>query len=363
MLSSLSTLRYELSYISQALTAHGVELPTNYWRFKLACFFLRVEENEKLPAALRRNFCPLFWFTNLLVLLSPIWGAAFLLVYVMDFFMSPVAKVVGAYTEKQVKRRRKEAMSEKIADITKELHNYNQGVFSSKYYAVFRKAEASFYNNSHLVSYNEETGSYNWDDDSHLTSDLPLETVFYILAKRILGDKYTDVYYDVARYVADCTKKKEEKKAARYKIPQRISMSFNEFLSITKTLCKVIVFPVSLIGLIYLTPLLFSGFRFICLQLYNFILFTFVTHFNTTLIVAFTLCCIAGLIYTLAVYVGSSRLSSFFAIIWRAFCVVFGYVITPFVFLVGVMIKLIKAVYLFTKMFFSNNCPAITIKD
>lgn len=52
--------------IAEALTIHHVDLPPDYWRFRLASWFFR-RNVVSHPSALTRNFCPLFWFTNILV--------------------------------------------------------------------------------------------------------------------------------------------------------------------------------------------------------------------------------------------------------------------------------------------------------
>lgn len=83
LLNSLATIKNEPKYVADALITHKVDLPNNYWRFTLLRPFINVDAGN---SPLLRNFCPLFWVTNLL-------AVAYVLVAPLIVFCYPFVKL------------------------------------------------------------------------------------------------------------------------------------------------------------------------------------------------------------------------------------------------------------------------------
>lgn len=101
---SLLTIRHEVKYITDALCAHQVNLPTNYWRFTLIKPFVDLKGNS----ALVRNFCPLFWVTNLLAViyisLSPIILVSYIAIKFGKWVKRIFAPILKKYKEEKPKK-------------------------------------------------------------------------------------------------------------------------------------------------------------------------------------------------------------------------------------------------------------------
>ena len=110
-LQTLDTLIEEPKYIAAAVRGKPI-LPPNYWRIELCKFVLRRGSREELPNALRNNFCPLFWFTNLLAVLLPV----ILIVYTVVWFFFKCGDFLENFVGKPVEKWLAKLKSKRIAN-------------------------------------------------------------------------------------------------------------------------------------------------------------------------------------------------------------------------------------------------------
>lgn len=108
---SLLTIRHEVQYVSGALIEHKVDLPKNYWRFTLLRPFIDV---DKGTSSLMRNFCPLFWVTNLLAAAYIVLCPLIVLVYVVAKITTTILDWGASfYAQYQAKKTLREETEEK----------------------------------------------------------------------------------------------------------------------------------------------------------------------------------------------------------------------------------------------------------
>lgn len=109
-------MRNEVQYISSALFAHKVDLPENYWRFTLLRPFIDVDAKT---SPLMRNFCPLFWVTNLLaalyVILSPVILITFPVIKVGDYVIKGIGSLRKKFAENAKQKEETEEEEKKEA--------------------------------------------------------------------------------------------------------------------------------------------------------------------------------------------------------------------------------------------------------
>lgn len=92
--------------IAKAVLGDELKLPPDYWRFRLAQYILREERVEYLPSFLRHYYCPLFWLTNLFVLILPLYALGHGIVCVIGYLGGAILTVLDKFfTAKKEKAR------------------------------------------------------------------------------------------------------------------------------------------------------------------------------------------------------------------------------------------------------------------
>lgn len=79
-MSIITTIANESKIITTAISGKKLILPDNYWRTRLCCSFFCANSRQELFRILQYNFCPLFWVSNFILLIFPIWFPLKLLV-------------------------------------------------------------------------------------------------------------------------------------------------------------------------------------------------------------------------------------------------------------------------------------------
>lgn len=86
-MSLLTTIAQEPRVIASALFKGEVQLPSNYWRIRLCCFFFWKDDKEDLFRILQNNFCPLFWTSNFILVSSFIWLPVYLVIHTISYIL------------------------------------------------------------------------------------------------------------------------------------------------------------------------------------------------------------------------------------------------------------------------------------
>ena len=143
--SSLATVIQEFRILGEALDKNRedpINLPNNYWRSELAACFLRRSKGD-LPRPFRLNFCPLFWFTNLLVLTLPIWGVVYgfiwLALVIADITVIPLTNLLTSRSLVRNTARLRESQLElraRIKTITFVRSNVDYSLFKAGQLAI-----------------------------------------------------------------------------------------------------------------------------------------------------------------------------------------------------------------------------------
>ena len=121
LLETLKTVGSEHQYIKDAYAKQS-KLPKHYWRIALCRFFFLKDEDEtdKLPIALRKNFCPLFWFSNFLLLIAPIWVTIYLLITFLGWLGEKLGNGFENIVIDNYKAKKKVWRANRDAEIEKE---------------------------------------------------------------------------------------------------------------------------------------------------------------------------------------------------------------------------------------------------
>lgn len=373
--SSIFTIFQEPRILAEAWGG-TVNLPPNYWRTQLAMFVLLCSNREELPRALRYNFCPLFWFTNILALLSPLIFMLAVLIKVSIFLskglvaigIEPTTTAIDAWVSTHKEQRgidRRQREKSKLINTVYDDRNPD--------YLKLIKGRERF--ERHIredmgegFSFSDPAFFVKLADHWHINPSV----MYYAAFRKI----FTTNYETKLRELSDAYDKKLEeqniKDRAEYQSKQQIEKDWNKIFSSifywSKLLCKALLFVATVPAaaviawvLYYLATLLYQGVSWLCMQL-------FVIHLMPTL--GF----IAGFIFLIAVVMGivalvdsgvlSEKVGQPIATFFKKVVLpVLVFLVSPFGWIALTIGKIFKFVVNFIRMFYSENCPGVVYTD
>lgn len=375
--SVLKTVAHEHRYIIDAINKQS-KLPKHYWRIALCRFFFMVDNTAELPSILRTNFCPLFWFTNFLLLTAPIWLTFALIGWVL-------IKIAGVFARKlihPVEHKYKVYMAAKS-----QARCY-------KYYAAHaaaEKARRTFNPNEvnleKLTSGKRSTpriikmcklrGEHipykiDWADPK-LIDLLYDDTAAYFASFLAM---YGPAWRQELRKLQTMEREKYNRLTARYEAEaakikaDRVKRDkmFTTIFMRAKAFCRVVALIVMLPVAIFAAIGLYHIAIFLVLALGAFCYFAFVEHAEITWTIVIMVPFVVPLLYSVGLrFAGDTcrdkiwrpmadRLLSFFDVYFIPFLC---FISKPFIRVGGWFIKSCAFCRDFTKMFFIENCPLI----
>lgn len=372
----LKTVLLEPKYIKDALKKES-KLPEYYWRLELCIIFFLEEKRSDLPRALQNNFCPLFWFSNFLLLVAPIWGTIYAIGYTLrqiysllcTYVTSPVwdrwESYTRAYSRKQMLLRDK-----RETEVFKVKHTFNP---SEPRVTQLRWGESFVSEYTHNLKAAGAITEVDWDSDEFL-SKLNDEDVYYFATfRRLYKDKWKDT---IAKIIEEDKKRSIEKLEAAQAAEKKIKESkarrerfFSKLFGYAKTLCQVMALLVAIPGVIavaYFVYLLTIKLWYVIGVVYHFL---FVEHLPEFLEI--TGCVILGLVL---VMVASITVKALRGLFWTpvvnavAYCCdisadllrpVAKVIVNPIVWIGRKIGGFFSFVLDFVRMFFTDNCPHI----
>lgn len=351
-----------------------VHFPENYWRTELCVYFLWQDDKDDLPNALRYNFCPLFWFSNLVLLIAPLWLPVYLIIKGLNLFcetaVTPGLESVQAWnTERKatIRLEKKHDERERIKNTKFDPANVNIN--------LLRRGKA-FINcliwetGSISVESTEDdpvnSKVVNWDNP-RLLEECDEEEAYFMAFRRLYGAQWPQEYARLEAAAEEKDKKEIELQRAEAKRAQQVQSDFNKmFASIfnwSKIICKAILFLVALpviyfvaIGCYKLAVWLFYAVGWLLWVM-------FVENLSTTAIV---IAIIVGIVVFigLMVYLFSERIIQ--SLVGETFAKlepIFEAILSPFVWVCKKIGAMASFCFNFVRMFYVSNCPGIKYPD
>lgn len=360
---TLATLQYERQYISDALFKGGVNIGEDYWRLRLAMFVLLVNDLNELPAPLRKNFCPLFWFTNFLVITAPIWGMIYFLVWLSKvIYQGPVEKTLDAVIS--VKERR-----EKIRTEVRERMNAEKRksrVFDERK-VIYRDLS---WGHTFIGDYLEtlvhrkvipSATDVDWNSPALLDGVFDDDITYYIKFRRQYGDLWAEKLAEF-RAADDAAKtKKAEEEQRKAVLDRKNEEEFRQILtgvfSWSKAFCKAILIVVSVPAILALAWLVYHAVILVGECAVFVLHLLFIKYLLTTVTVVGVVFLLVLAVFAIANFLSEKDLSPIVDGLHDGIVACFG----PFKWLGKKVAGFFTFILMFIKMFFSENCPGIEI--
>ena len=360
---TLETLKYERQYISDALFKGGVSLVEDYWRLRLAMLVLLVSDLNELPAPLRKNFCPLFWFTNFLVITAPIWGTIYFLIWFSKvIYEGPIEKTLDAAIA--VKERRDKIRTE-VRD-RMNVEKRKSRVFDEKKVIYQDLAWGHIFIGDYLeVLVHKKvipsTTDVDWNSPALLEGVWDDDVTYYIKFRRLYGDLWAEKLAEFK--AADEAKKikaaeEEQRKAV---LDRQNEEEFKKILtgvfSWSKAFCKAILIVVSVPAILAVAWLVYHA-AILVGECALFVLhFLFIQYLLTTVSVVGGVALLVLACFAIAEFLSEKDLSPIVDGLHDGIVFAFG----PFKWLGKKVAAFFTFILMFIKMFFSENCPGIEI--
>lgn len=384
MTESLKTILHEHRYIKDALKKES-KLPRHYWRIQLCRFFFLKGDVDRIPRALRSNFCPLFWFSNFLVLTSPIWLAVMLIGYLIvrlfdfieNFIVTPVKKKKQEWKKARMIRRIAQGKEEKKSE-----YQYNPAKPDPAKISCGRQEFEMIY--KRLKDKGLVTGEPDWNSDElvqlveeHCRYDEDYDSVYFVNFRRHCREM--SWRRELARLREEENqrrerlriKQEEEANIAKEKKRKRDAF-FAKVFSMCKTFFQWLALIIALPVAVFLAYVLYNVVIFVGVQFITLCKFIFITHYQHTieaLVIAVIACVTLSFLYA---FFSAEIFRKWFwrplGSAWEVSCdnvivpVAKG-VACPFIWMGNKIAKVCEFVYDFGRMFMSENCPHITWED
>lgn len=279
-----------------------VHFPENYWRTELCVYFLWQDDKDDLPNALRYNFCPLFWFSNLVLLLVPLWLPFYLIIKGLNLFCEvAVTPNIDNFYAWKVERKATKAQE----GIQHERNRIKSITFDPTKVNMNLLRRGRHYINSTLW----QTGSVgpdesdpvnskvvNWDNP-RLLDECDEEEAYFMAFRRFYKDTWPQEFRRLEEESEERHRKELETLRAEERRAEAVKADFNKMLTSvftwSKIICKAILFLVAL-PIIYLIAIAFYKLAVWLFYAIGWVLWMlFVQHLTTTFIVIVSIIAIA----------------------------------------------------------------------
>ena len=345
-----------------------VHFPENYWRTELCVYFLWQDDKDDLPNALRYNFCPLFWFSNLVLLLIPLWLPVYLIIKGLNLFCeATVTPSLDSFHAWKTERR----ATIKLENTHLERERIKNTKFDPTKVNLNLLRRGKAFINCVLWS----TGSVgadesdpvnarvvNWDNP-RLLEECDEEEAYFMAFRRTYGADWPQQYARLEREAEESHRRDLEAKRAEERRVQQVQADLNKmFASIfswSKIICKAILFLVAL-PVIYFVAI---GCYKLAVWLFYFIGWLlwvmFVQNLTTTCIVIVSVVAILSFI-ALMVYLFSEKIiQSLVGSTFSKLEPIIEVILTPIVWVFLKIGAFGSFCFNFIRMFYVSNCPGI----
>lgn len=370
----LGTVLNEGRYIKDAIKNRS-KLPSNYWRKHLALYAFRKDEMSELPKALQSNFCPLFWVTNFLLLVSPLWVPVYIFFGLLDKAFDKIEQLVLKPSISYIKKRKEARVEFKSKEYREEIrlkYTYDPRSPNLPNLLEGRESIESVLETLRGWGFLKKGQPVQWDDPKLLENIHDHEARYFATFCAHYGENWKSEY----KRLKDDYTAREKERAEKYKKlveaekarkaarDQQLSRLFGH----AKTFCKVVALAIALPLVVFVAYHLYYALGFCWYWIYRFLHFVFVDHIYDVLTFAWQFC---------IVLVAAIALASLFALdapkkyiwfpigrgirwTWKTLVLPpLKIIAAPFVWLGGILSGTLEFVFNFIRMFFSENCPHI----
>jgi hypothetical protein len=369
--ASLGTIFQEPRILAEAWGGQ-VNLPPNYWRTQLAMFTLVCSSRKELPRALQFNYCPLFWFTNILVLLLP----AIISIAVVIKLVTTIANFVGTFgiepagtfidtwctNRKEVRATVKEA---------KKLHTLRSVVYDDRYPNYEKLLEGQDRFERHVRHYLDEGFSF---DDPRIPELFAVnqDVMYYVAFRKIFTTNHETKLRELREAWLKAKEQKTKQEIAELERVKAVEKDWNKIFSNifywSKIICKALLFVVS----VPLTALLCWGLYQLLIIIINCVGWLlhviFIQNLITTVYVVGGIVLVASIIFGIVIFVQSGALRDriwdpFVEFLENRIFPVFCFCGRPFAFIGRKVAGGFTFLFNFFRMFYSENCPGVVYTD
>lgn len=311
------TLRLEPSIIFEALDKNtvAVHLPPDYWRYELAMYVLCKSHKSQLPSMLRGHFCPLFWFTNLLLLTAIVWLPIYGLLSLLGYISNPVVHFAGKMVDAldRIKLTRTKASAAKQEGIRLKMR------YDAAWPEYLRLRHGHEYWDSTILFFNclngENLSSSEAIDSKSFFLNVTDDLAYYVLFLR----KYRDAAPEKLEELGNRHRQQlQEEEAERIRAAMRGAEAnaarkarFSKLVASAKPICKWFLILASIPVTYFLAKLICFLAVWCWVKLLWLIPFVFVEHGWEVLKALGIIALIVGVVVGLIIGFGSARWAQF----------------------------------------------------
>jgi hypothetical protein len=359
MTTTLKTVLQEPRIIADALIKGQVTLPKNYWRSRLCCLFFCKDGVDDLYQILKTNFCPLFWTSNFLLLIAPIWLPIYGVIFLALLFGEALTTYIDTMREKRRENRRLRTLR------AKEVDRLQLGHFDPEK-PIFERLEngrSRFY--PRLKDYKSKLNIPKEQllplDHPELIKLVDADVLYYINFMRHYGDTHKVAFEDVMnKYYA----RLEALVKAREKRKQLMDKWFAKVFTRCKKVATAILLVVGVVASVALCYFIFLGVVQATPYVLNFIHWCFVVNWDVTWRTLAAIPILLALMWIVSLVLEHSLFDRFvFTPIGNVAEKVAPVTNPPIIWVFTKFANACSLVANFIKMFFSKNCPGIVYTD
>lgn len=374
-LSILGTVFQEPRVLAEAWKKQ-VNLPPNYWRTQLAMFVLVCSSKNELPRALRYNYCPLFWFTNILVLLLP---AILLIAGVMKlailiartlgtFAITPGTEYIESWCADRkavretvkVEKKKRRLLAVKYDDRSPDFELLSDGQDRFEAAIQYKLPENFSFNDPVIV----EIIASDWVANRAV--------MYYLSFRQIFSTNHETKLRELREAWRAKEQENTKKQLEEIKRKEAVDADWNKIFSSifywSKIICKALLFIVSVPLIALLAWGIYVALIFLAKGVVWLGAALFVTHLKVTLLCIGIAIAFAVVIFGIVIFVQSGALREK---VWEPFidflenrvAPFFGVLFKPFAFAGKKIAGFFTFLTNFIRMFYSENCPGITYTD
>jgi len=372
----LGTVLNEGRYIGDAIKNRS-KLPKNYWRKHLALYVFRKDEISELPKALQSNFCPLFWVTNFLLLVSPLWLPVYIFFGLLDKAFDKLEDWVLQPSRVYIKKR-KEARNEYRANVYREevrqKYTYDPKMPNLPNLIEGRDCIETILETLRGWGILLKGQPIPWDDPKFLDNIHihDREARYFATFRAYHGNKWKDEYNRLKDEYTRREKEREEyfKRVAEEEKERkaRRDRQLAKLFGYAKTFCKVAALFVAIPVICIVAYYSYYAIGFCWYWICRFLHFVFIEHIIDVLKTAL------GVVIVLAVAVAIAALVAtpvcrkhIWTPLGKGICWAWNKLVlpplkliaAPFVWIGKLISNFLEFVFNFIRMFFSENCPHI----
>lgn len=364
----LGTVLNEGRYIRDAVKNRS-KLPSNYWRAHLAMYAFRKDEMSELPKALQSNFCPLFWVTNFLLLVSPLWVPVYIFFGLLDKAFDKIEELVllpaGAYIKKR-KEENVKIRGEVYKEEMKKKYTYDPKFPNLMDLICGRESIESVLETMRAWGQIQKDKPIDWGDDKFLDNIHDHEARYFATFRAYHGKSWKDEYTRLKEVNAIREKEREERhkklREAEKERKANRDRQFAKLFSYAKPVCKFVALAIGIPIACVVSYHLYFFLGFCWYWIARFLHFVFVLHIYDVLIIV--VACAITIAALFATQVCRKHIWSpvgkGFGWTWKKLILPpLKIIAAPFVWLGGILSGTLEFVFNFIRMFFSENCPHI----